>query len=228
MAALTLSTTSSQNAYSPVAALSLSTASSQNVYCPVAALSLSTGSSQNAYSPVAALSLSTASSQNVYCPVAALSLSTARRGHKEGPLFCKPDLSPITHSQLNSWLSGSLSWASLHQLNRKAQSFRVGAATHASAQGYSDAQIQRTGRWKSSAFKKIYSYHLFRNTVNFHCHIFVSLALGGVQLSFFFLFGGGFQVICGLWCLPRSSAFGRGLGYNTGQFPCCKPSVWRN
>jgi len=100
------------------------------------------------------ISISIPSSQNAYCPVAALSLFTARRGRSEGPLFCEPDLSPITPSQLNSWLSGSLSWASLHQLNIKAHSFRIGAATHASAQGYSDAQIQRMGRWKSSAFKK--------------------------------------------------------------------------
>ena len=97
------------------------------------------------------ISISIPRSQNAYCPVAALSLFTARRGRSEGPLFL---LSPITPSQLNSWLSGSLSWASLHQLNIKAHSFRIGAATHASAQGYSDAQIQRMGRWKSSAFKK--------------------------------------------------------------------------
>ena len=129
---------------------------------------------------MAALSLFTASSQNAYCPVAALSLFTARRGQSEGPLFCGPDLSLTTPSQLNSWLSGSLSWASLHQLNIKAHSFRIGPATHASAQGYSDSQIQRMGRWVSSTFQKIYSYHLFRNTVSFHCHIFFSLALGGV------------------------------------------------
>jgi len=100
------------------------------------------------------ISISVPRSRTSFCPVAALSAYFSLRGPSSGPLFCEPDLSPITPHQFNTWLSLSLMWASLHHLPIKSHSFRIGAATHASAQGYSDSQIQRMGRWKSTAFKR--------------------------------------------------------------------------
>ena len=38
----------------------------------------------------------------------------------------------------------------ISSLSIKAHSFRIGAATHAASIGYSDIQIQKMGRWKSS------------------------------------------------------------------------------
>ena len=130
---------------------------------------------------------------------------------------------PITPSQLNSWLSSSLSWASLHQLNIKAHSFRIGSYWRLSS-GIFRSTDPTDGPLGIFRFQKIYSHHLFRNTASFHCYIFVSLAGVGRRAAFlFFLFGGGFQVICGLWCLPGSSAFGRVLGYNTRQTLAANP-----
>ena len=88
-----------------------------------------------------------------FCPVAALYAYFTLRGHGPGLLFCEPDLSPITPRQFNSSLALPLTWASLRHLLITSHNFHSGAATHASAQGYSDSQIQRLGRWKPIAFK---------------------------------------------------------------------------
>ena len=100
------------------------------------------------------ISSSVPRSRSSFCPVTALSVFFSLRGLRSGPFFCEPDLSPITPRQFNTWLSLSLVWASLHHLHIKSHSFHIGAATHASARGYSDSQIQRMGRWKSTAFKR--------------------------------------------------------------------------
>ena len=87
-----------------------------------------------------------------FCPVGLLRVYSMCRGAKPGPLFCHEDFSPVTRgeftAQLNA-LTRSMNWQ-----NVTPHSFRIGAATTASANGISDATIQRWGRWKSDAYKR--------------------------------------------------------------------------
>ena len=101
-----------------------------------------------------------------YCPVANLKAFLAVRGTAQGPLFCLPDLKAISSTQFNTWLVAALSHGSLSSLPIKSHSFRIGAATYAATVGYTEAQIQKMGRWKSGAFRK-YSYFIFYNSVMF-------------------------------------------------------------
>ena len=100
------------------------------------------------------ISVSVPSEVGQYCPVANLRRYLNMRGESPGPLFCYPDCHAISTSQFNAWLKLSLSRASLSSLTIKSHSFRIGAASHAAAIGYSDTQIQNMGRWNSDAFKR--------------------------------------------------------------------------
>ena len=88
------------------------------------------------------------------CPVKTLKEYLVLRGSFPGPLFCYPQSKAITRECFSHHLNLSLTWAGLSDQHYKSHSFRIGAATHAAALGYSDAQIQAMGRWKSSAFRK--------------------------------------------------------------------------
>ena len=101
-------------------------------------------------------------STSVPASVSNLSRYLAMRGSTPGPLFCLPDMKPISSAQFNSWLTSAIEHNSLSSLPIKAHSFRIGAATHAATIGYTEIQIQKMGRWKSSAFKsyiRISSFH---------------------------------------------------------------------
>ena len=75
------------------------------------------------------------------------------RGAAPGPLFCECDLRPVTISSFNTELKRCLVFCGLDTSRYKGHSFRIGAATHASEQGFSDSQIRKLGRWQSDAFK---------------------------------------------------------------------------
>ena len=75
------------------------------------------------------------------------------RGAVSGPLFCESDLRPVTISSFNTELKRCLVFCGLDTSHYKGHSFRIGAATHASEQGFSDSQIRKLGRWQSDAFK---------------------------------------------------------------------------
>lgn len=92
-------------------------------------------------------------SSQPFCPVDFLLQFCASRGHVPGPLFCMPDLSPISVSVFNRQLNTSLSFCGLDTSRYKPHGFRIGAASHAAASGLSDAQIRFLGRWSSDAFK---------------------------------------------------------------------------
>ena len=105
--------------------------------------------------------ISVPASGGTYCPVSNLSRYLAMRGTTSGPLFCFPDMKPSL-IQFNFWLTSALVHNSLSSLPIKAHSFRIGAATHAATIGYTEIQIHKMGRWKSSAFKSyilISSFH---------------------------------------------------------------------
>lgn len=88
-----------------------------------------------------------------YCPVQALVEYCKLRGALPGPLFCQPNLAPITVYQFNTELSRCLQFCGLDTRRYKGHSFRIGTASLAADKGFSDAQICTLGRWKSDAFK---------------------------------------------------------------------------
>ena len=88
------------------------------------------------------------------CPVQTLlDYGCGMRGAASGPLFCESDLRPVTISSFNNELKRCLVFCGLDTSRYKGHSFRIGAATHASEQGFSDSQIRKLGRWQSDAFK---------------------------------------------------------------------------
>lgn len=89
-----------------------------------------------------------------WCPVSILRNFLAVRGSSPGALFCHPYGRSITRSEFSSNLTRYLTVIGLHGANIKPHSFRIGAATTACANGVSDDNIQRLGRWKSDAYKK--------------------------------------------------------------------------
>ena len=91
---------------------------------------------------------------SMYCPVFLALQYIAKRGTESGPFFAFPGAIPVQSSAFCKLLERSLSWAGLSHLPIKSHSFRIGAATWAAAQGYSEQQIQAMGRWKSMAFKR--------------------------------------------------------------------------
>ena len=86
------------------------------------------------------------------CPVSTVLSYLGLRGTSPGPLFCRPDASPISRTFLTKALSDALRYCNLDVEGYKSHSFRIGAASWAAAKGMSDAQIRAFGRWKSNAF----------------------------------------------------------------------------
>ena len=76
----------------------------------------------------------------------------AVRGSVSGPLFCWPNGSPITRSYFVERLKAAVTFCNLDTKLYKSHNIRIGAASWASAEGFSDSQIRLLGRWKSSAF----------------------------------------------------------------------------
>ena len=86
------------------------------------------------------------------CPVRLLSQYIRMRGTRQGPLFCDIGGSPVPPSTLRDTIATAKIFAGLQRQNITSHSFRIGAATYAATKGYSSAQIQAMGRWKSAAF----------------------------------------------------------------------------
>lgn len=83
-----------------------------------------------------------------------LSQYLAKRGNHPGPLFITEDGLPVSRSVVSAQLSMAISFCGVAPSHYKGHSFRIGAASHAADQGFSDAQIRLSGRWKSNAFQK--------------------------------------------------------------------------
>lgn len=86
------------------------------------------------------------------CPVQALLEYLSLRGREPGPLFLWSDGKPVTKTRLVEEVRLALRGAGLPEKEFAGHSFRIGAATTASAAGVEDSTIQALGRWKSSAF----------------------------------------------------------------------------
>lgn len=70
-----------------------------------------------------------------------------------GPLLCHVNGKALTQYQFSSVLAKALTAAGIDARGYKSHSFRIGAASDASASGISDSEIQAKGRWKSQAYK---------------------------------------------------------------------------
>lgn len=86
------------------------------------------------------------------CPVRALQTYLNHTRPTSGPLFQFPNAVPVTRSWFESQLHTLLLMCGFDTKLYTCHSLRIGAATTAALQGISDADIQRFGRWKSSAF----------------------------------------------------------------------------
>ena len=81
----------------------------------------------------------------------------ARRESSEGPLFTVSDGLPITWQQLSSTVQSTLHSAG-YTGSYSGHSFRIGAATTATALGVPDHLNKTLGRWSSDA------YHVYIRT----------------------------------------------------------------
>ena len=88
------------------------------------------------------------------CPVHMLQKYCNLRGKSPGPLFCFPDLVPVSRNYFTAKLSSCIKSLGLSSDRYKGHSFRIGAATFAASKGYSDESIKRLGRWSSAAYKR--------------------------------------------------------------------------
>ena len=87
-----------------------------------------------------------------FCPVQILLKFLQTRGTAPGPLFISGNGLAISRDNFCQYLHRALVHCKLDSSRYKGHSFRIGAASHAAAQGLSDSQIRILGRWKSNAF----------------------------------------------------------------------------
>ena len=85
------------------------------------------------------------------CPVTALTNYLHLRGPGTGPLFIYQDGSPLSRSQLSSFLQTTLQAAGIPG-KFSGHSFRIGASTTAAQRGVHDHLIKRMGRWSLVAY----------------------------------------------------------------------------
>ena len=74
------------------------------------------------------------------------------RPNIEGPFFCHFGGKPLSRYQFSAVLKKALGHLGLHA-HFTSHSFWIGAATMAATQGWTEAEIQTAGRWKSAAVK---------------------------------------------------------------------------
>ena len=91
---------------------------------------------------------------NSTCPVALLSQYFTLRGVRPGAIFLSEDGLPVSRSFFSNQLLRACHLCGLDPSRYKGHSFRIGAASYAADQGFSDTQIRILGRWKSNAFMR--------------------------------------------------------------------------
>lgn len=102
------------------------------------------------------------------CPVDNLLRYLSLRGSRPGPLFQHLNGVPVSRTEFDDWLARAIAICGLDSTKYKGHSFRIGAASHAAACGYSDSQIRLLGRWKSDAFKRYIRLTSFSNSSQFN------------------------------------------------------------
>ena len=96
-----------------------------------------------------------------FCPVQAMQNYLKVRGAENGPLFCYRSGRPVPRTEFCALLRSCLKFAQLDSTAYKAHSFRIGAATEANLQGFSDSQIRVMGRWHSESFQRYIRVSMF-------------------------------------------------------------------
>ncbi|XP_067322379.1 tyrosine recombinase XerC-like [Anolis sagrei] len=92
-------------------------------------------------------------SEEDLCPVVAMTQFAALRGIGKGYLFSHQDGKPLTKYQFWTITAKALDLLGMGHLKFGTHSFRIGAATTASALGYNKDEIKAIGRWRSGAFR---------------------------------------------------------------------------
>ena len=90
---------------------------------------------------------------NSLCPVAALLAYLVIRGKSPGPLFCMANGAYLTRDFFVREVRKALVAVGVDQSKYSGHSFRIGAATTATAAGIADLTIKTLGRWESSAYQ---------------------------------------------------------------------------
>ena len=75
-------------------------------------------------------------------------------GHISGPLFQFMGGEPVSYAFVSKHLHNTVSLIGLNPALYKGHSFRIGAATQAAQQGFSENCIQKMGRWNSDAVRR--------------------------------------------------------------------------
>ena len=92
--------------------------------------------------------------QNTACPVQLILDYLVLRGTQPGAIFVSHLATPVSRDEFATPLKRAFRHCGLDTSKYKSHSFRIGAASHAAENGYSDAQIRALGRWKSNALLK--------------------------------------------------------------------------
>ena len=95
-----------------------------------------------------------------FCPVKLLNTYLQLRGDYVGPLFCRLNGMPVPYSQFKSMFKLALAYLGVSG-RMSLHSIRIGATTHAAASGYTEAEIQRWGRWRSNAYRNYIRLPIF-------------------------------------------------------------------
>ena len=93
------------------------------------------------------------SHDSAVCPVGAFQLYKNVVVGACGPFFQFPGGKAVPYSFFNANLHKVISFLGYDTSQYKSHSFRIGAATHAAIQGFSEESIQKMGRWKSNALQ---------------------------------------------------------------------------
>ena len=88
------------------------------------------------------------------CPFTSLINYLKYRGLKPGPLFCFPNMQPISRDFFISKLNMNLTFCGLNIKLYKSHSYRIGGASYYASMGLSDEELRLLGRWKGDTFKR--------------------------------------------------------------------------
>jgi hypothetical protein len=94
------------------------------------------------------------SADPLLCPVSAIQLYLSILKPCSGPFFQMPNRQPVSYTFFNYNLKNAINFLGFDSKRYKSHSFRIGAATNAAMQGFSDDSIKKMGRWKSNAMQK--------------------------------------------------------------------------
>ena len=123
---------------------------------------------------------------NDLCPVTALLAYLAIRGSGPGFLFLFSDRRPLTKQRFIQRVRQALSAIGVDSSQYAGHSFRIGAATTASARGLSESTIQMLGRWQSSAYQLYIRTMLLPVSLQLSAIYQLTLSLRTVLFVFYF------------------------------------------